>query len=77
MALYDTARGVARGLGFDIRSQSSGGGSDGNFTGALGIPTLDGLGVQGAGAHTLDEHIVVESLAHRGRLMAGLLATLT
>ena len=76
MALYDTARGVARGLGYDISSQSSGGGSDGNFTGAMGIATLDGLGVQGAGAHTLDEHIVVESLAYRGKLMAGLLAAL-
>ncbi len=76
MALYDTARGVARGLGYDISSQSSGGGSDGNFTGAMGIATLDGLGVQGAGAHTLDEHIVVESLVYRGRLMAGLLAAL-
>ncbi|HSU05661.1 MAG TPA: M20/M25/M40 family metallo-hydrolase [Acetobacteraceae bacterium] len=76
MALYERARDIARGLGFDIRHQSSGGGSDGNFTGAMGIPTLDGLGVQGAGPHTLDEHIVVESLAQRGRLMAGLLATL-
>ena len=76
IALYETARGIARGLGYDITSQSSGGGSDGNFTGARGIPTLDGLGVQGAGAHTLDEHIIVESLAQRGRLMAGLLASL-
>ena len=76
MALYEVARGVARGLGFDIPPQSSGGGSDGNFTGAMGIATLDGLGVQGANAHTLDEHIVVDSLAVRGRLMAGLLATL-
>lgn len=76
MALYEVARGVARGLGFDIPPQSSGGGSDGNFTGAMGIATLDGLGVQGANAHTLDEHIVVDSLAVRGRLMAGLLAVL-
>jgi glutamate carboxypeptidase len=76
MALYDAARSIARGLGYDISSQSSGGGSDGNFTGAMGIATLDGLGVQGAGAHTLEEHIVVESLAYRGRLMAGLLAAL-
>jgi glutamate carboxypeptidase len=76
MALYEIARGIARGLGYDIPAQSSGGGSDGNFTGAMGIATLDGLGVQGAGAHTLDEHIVVESLAYRGRLMAGLLASL-
>jgi glutamate carboxypeptidase len=76
MALYETARGIARDLGYDISSQSSGGGSDGNFTGAMGIATLDGLGVAGAGAHTLDEHIIVESLAYRGKLMAGLLATL-
>ena len=76
MALYEHARGIARGLGYDINAQSSGGGSDGNFTGAMGIATLDGLGVQGAGAHTLDEHIVIDSLAYRGKLMAGLLATL-
>jgi glutamate carboxypeptidase len=76
MALYERAREIAQALGFDIRHQSAGGGSDGNFTGAMGVPTLDGLGVQGAGAHTLNEHIVVESLASRGRLMAGLLAIL-
>jgi glutamate carboxypeptidase len=76
MALYERARAIARSLGFDIRAQSAGGGSDGNFTGALGIATLDGLGVEGAGAHTLDEHIVVDSLARRGKLLAGLLATL-
>jgi glutamate carboxypeptidase len=76
LALYDMARRLALGLGYDIRSQSSGGGSDGNFTGAMGIATLDGLGVAGAGAHTLDEHILIDSLAYRGRLMAGLLASL-
>ena len=76
MALYEHARRIALQLGFDIPSQSSGGGSDGNFTGAMGIPTLDGLGVAGAGAHTLEEHIIVDSLAQRGRLMAGLLASL-
>ncbi|HTB45839.1 MAG TPA: M20/M25/M40 family metallo-hydrolase [Acetobacteraceae bacterium] len=76
MALYGVARDIARGLGFDIPHQSSGGGSDGNFTGAMGIATLDGLGVQGAGPHTLDEHIVVDSLAYRGKLFAGILAAL-
>jgi glutamate carboxypeptidase len=76
MALYETARDIARGLGYAISSQSSGGGSDGNFTGAMGIPTLDGLGVAGAGAHTLDEHIQIDSLAYRGKLMAGLLLAL-
>jgi glutamate carboxypeptidase len=77
LALYETARGIAKGLGFDIPHKSAGGGSDGNFTGAMGIPTLDGLGVQGAGYHTLEEHILVDSLVQRGRLMAGLLATLS
>jgi glutamate carboxypeptidase len=76
MALYETARDIARGLGYSINPQSSGGGSDGNFTGAMGIPTLDGLGVAGAGAHTLDEHIQIDSLAYRGKLMAGLLLVL-
>ena len=70
LALYETARGIAKALGFDIPHKSAGGGSDGNFTGAMGIPTLDGLGVQGAGYHTLDEHILVDSLVQRGRLMA-------
>ena len=76
MALYEAAREIAKGLGYHINPQSSGGGSDGNFTGAMGVPTLDGLGVAGAGAHTLDEHIMIDSLAYRGKLMAGLLATL-
>ena len=77
MALYDTAQDIAHGLGYQMSSQSSGGGSDGNFTGAMGIATLDGLGVAGAGAHTLDEHIQVDSLAYRGKLMAGLLMALS
>jgi glutamate carboxypeptidase len=76
MALYEKARGVAKQLGFELPHGSAGGGSDGNFTGAMGIATLDGLGVRGADAHTLNEHIEVTSLAERGRLMAGLLATL-
>jgi glutamate carboxypeptidase len=76
LALYEKARGIAKSLGTELPHASAGGGSDGNFTGAMGIPTLDGLGVRGANAHTLDEHIEVDSLAERGRLMAGLLATL-
>ena len=76
MALYEKARGVAKAMGVELPHGSAGGGSDGNFTGAMGIPTLDGLGVRGADAHTLNEHIEVDSLAERGRLMAGLLATL-
>jgi glutamate carboxypeptidase len=76
MALYEKARSVAASMGLDLPHGSVGGGSDSNFTGAMGIPTLDGLGVRGADAHTLSEHIEVDSLAERGRLMAGLLATL-
>jgi glutamate carboxypeptidase len=75
LALYERARAIAAGLGFALSHGSAGGGSDGNFTGAMGIPTLDGLGVEGAGLHTLGEHILVDSLARRGRLLAGLLAT--
>jgi glutamate carboxypeptidase len=76
IALYDAARAVARSIGFDIGHESAGGGSDGNFTGAMGITTLDGLGALGQGYHTLEEYIEIDSLTRRGRLMAGLLATL-
>lgn len=64
----------AVGIGFSHKSQ--GGGSDGNFTGAMGVPTLDGLGVEGDGIHTLGEHIDIPSLTARARVMAGLLAGL-
>ncbi len=77
LALYEVARGVAGRLGLALPHQSAGGGSDGNFTGAMGKPTLDGLGVRGAAVHTLEEHILVESLAERARLFAGVLAALS
>ena len=73
MALHATAEGIAKRLGFALPHQSSGGGSDGNFTGAMGIPTLDGLGIIGAQAHTLEEHVIVSSMAPRAKLFAGLL----
>jgi glutamate carboxypeptidase len=76
MAVYEKAKALAQSLGFDLPHASAGGGSDGNFTGAMGIATLDGLGVAGSGAHTLTEHIAIKSLVDRGRLFAGLLATL-
>jgi glutamate carboxypeptidase len=76
LALYETAKGLAKQLGIDLEHESAGGGSDANFTGALGIASLDGLGVCGAGAHTLQEHILVESLAQRAKLFTGLLMAL-
>lgn len=76
LALYDKARSIAASLGMELPHGSAGGGSDGNFTGAMGIATLDGLGARGADFHTLNEHIEIDSLVERGRLMAGLLATL-
>jgi glutamate carboxypeptidase len=76
MALFGQARRIANAIGYDINPQSSGGGSDGNFTGAMGVATLDGLGVQGELAHTLEEHVLIDSLVPRAKLMAGLLTTL-
>jgi glutamate carboxypeptidase len=76
MQLYEIAKDIARSLGSELPHASAGGGSDGNFTGAAGIATLDGLGVRGAGYHTLEEHIEVASLVDRGRLLAGLIAAL-
>jgi glutamate carboxypeptidase len=75
-ALYEHAQSLSKELGNELPVKMEGGGSDGNFTGAMGIATLDSLGVQGAGLHTLNEHIEVNSLVERGKLMAGLLATL-
>lgn len=76
MAVYEIARRIAGEIGFDLTHASAGGGSDGNFTGALGIPTLDSIGVRGAGLHTLNEHIEIDSLVERARLVAGLLVRL-
>jgi glutamate carboxypeptidase len=76
MALYSQARRLAADIGFDLRHGQFGGGSDGNFTGALGIATLDGLGVDGGGAHTHEEHLLISSLAPHARLIAGLFETL-
>jgi glutamate carboxypeptidase len=73
MKLVAIAEALAKNLGQPFQHESSGGGSDGNFTGAMGVPTLDGLGVAGNKYHTLDEHIEIDSLATRGRMMAGLL----
>ncbi len=73
LALYRRARAVADRLGIRLPRQHRGGGSDGNFTAAMGIPTLDGLGCPGAGAHARHEHILWRELAPRAALLAGLL----
>jgi glutamate carboxypeptidase len=72
--LYQRARALAAELGFTLDEASTGGASDGNFTAALGVPTLDGLGAVGEGAHAPHESIVVEHLAPRTALLAALLA---
>ena len=77
MALYETARTIAAGIGIDLDHGQFGGGSDGNFTGALGVPTLDGLGVDGAGGHTFEEHLLISSLVPRCRLLAELIGTIS
>ena len=77
LALYEIAASVAAELGLNLDHGQFGGGSDGNFTGALGIPTLDGLGVHGKGLHTKSEHIYVSSLVPRAQLLAGLYRALS
>ena len=72
-ALYERAARIARQLGKELPEGATGGGSDGNFTAALGIPTLDGLGPDGAGAHALHEHVLIDSVPFRAALLAGLL----
>ena len=76
LRLYEKARAVAADVGIALPKQHRGGGSDGNFTAAKGIPTLDGLGCLGAGAHASHEHILWRHLGQRAALMAGLLETL-
>lgn len=76
LALYGVAKELAAQAGVVLTHCSAGGGSDGNFTGAMGIPTLDGLGVLGHGYHTLDEHVLIDSLPSRAALFARLLMRL-
>jgi glutamate carboxypeptidase len=73
VALYELARKIARQLGFPLAEIAVGGGSDGNFTGGIGIPTLDGLGAVGEGAHAAHESIVAAELPRRAALLAGLI----
>jgi glutamate carboxypeptidase len=73
-ALYALAQDVSRGMGRELGEGATGGASDGNFTAALGVPTIDGLGALGDGPHALHEHVVIKELAPRAALVAGLIA---
>ncbi|HKD63763.1 MAG TPA: M20 family metallopeptidase [Candidatus Acidoferrales bacterium] len=72
--LFRVARGLMAEMGLSMGEAATGGGSDGNFTAALGVPTLDGLGAVGDGAHSSREHVVVRELGTRAALIAGLLS---
>jgi len=74
--LFRKAHAIGRAMGMHLTEASTGGGSDGNFTAALGVPTLDGLGAVGDGAHARHEHILIRELPRRAALLASLLATL-
>ena len=76
LRVYDEARLAARELGRELGEGGTGGGSDGNFTAALGVPTLDGLGPEGDGAHALHEHVVLADLPWRAAFLAALLLRL-
>jgi glutamate carboxypeptidase len=73
-SLFKTAQAIGRELGIEIEESSTGGGSDGNFTAALGIPTLDGLGAVGEGAHAPNESILINRIPDRIALLAGICA---
>jgi glutamate carboxypeptidase len=74
--LFGVAQSLMREMGLPLGEASTGGGSDGSFTAALGVPTLDGLGAVGDGAHSPREHVLISNLPERAALIAGLLATL-
>jgi glutamate carboxypeptidase len=73
-ALFSRAKSIANQMGWSLGEAAAGGGSDGNFTAALGIATLDGLGAVGHGAHSRQEHIVVKAMPQRAALLAAMLA---
>jgi glutamate carboxypeptidase len=75
VALFRHAQALALELGFELGEAAVGGGSDGNFTAALGVPTLDGLGAVGEGAHARDESVLISQLAPRTALLARLIET--
>jgi glutamate carboxypeptidase len=76
VSLFRRAATMAKGLGFDLQEAATGGGSDGNFTSALGIPTLDGMGAVGEGAHADHESILLDALVPRTALLAAMIGGL-
>jgi glutamate carboxypeptidase len=76
VALFQKARALGRDLGVTVEESSTGGGSDGNFTAALGVATLDGIGAVGLGAHTPHEHLFTNRIADRTALLAKLVAAI-
>ena len=76
IALFRQARELGRQMGLELKEAATGGGSDGNFTAALGIPTLDGLGGTGDGAHARHEHVILSELPQRAALLAALMASI-
>lgn len=76
LSLFEAARGVAAEIGFELKETQVGGASDGNFAAAIGAAVLDGLGIDGDGAHAAHEHIVVDDIPRRTALLAGLLMSL-
>ena len=74
-ALFARAKSLAGQMGLSVGECTVGGGSDGNFTAAIGVPTLDGLGAVGGGAHSANEHILIHTMPARAALLASLLAT--
>ena len=74
--LFEHARRLASEIGYDLKEGSVGGGSDGNFIAALGVPVLDGLGVDGAGAHAVHEHIIISDIPRRAALLTRLIQTI-
>lgn len=76
IGLFERAKEIAASLGFELEETQVGGASDGNFAAAVGAPVLDGLGIDGDGAHAAHEHILLEDIPRRGALLAGLIASL-
>jgi glutamate carboxypeptidase len=74
--LFEHARLLAAELDYELKEGSVGGGSDGNFIAAMGVPVIDGLGVDGAGPHAEHEHIIIEDIPRRAALLARLIETI-